>query len=140
MDTSSYYVNGARPIPFADRDAVKAKLDSLVASESIAPMLEASDNAAPLVCIRKPNGGIRITIDHTHLNRYIRRPTYPVRTPKDAVSEIDSEAIYYGCFDATDGYFQVLLDDESQNLTVFMTPWGRYKCLRAPMGLSSSSD
>ena len=38
------------------------------------------------------------------------------------------------------GYFQVPLDEETSNLTVFITPWGKYKYLRAPMGLAPSSD
>jgi hypothetical protein len=38
------------------------------------------------------------------------------------------------------GYYQIPLSPSSQHLTVFMTPWGRYKYLRAPMGLCSSSD
>ena len=38
------------------------------------------------------------------------------------------------------GYFQVPLDEETSNLTVFITPWGKYKCLRALMRLAPSSD
>lgn len=38
------------------------------------------------------------------------------------------------------GYWQVSLDEESQHLTTFMTPWGRYKFLRATMGLVSAGD
>lgn len=42
--------------------------------------------------------------------------------------------------DATSGYWQLLLDKDSQKLTTFLTPWGRYMFLRAPMGLVSSGD
>lgn len=38
------------------------------------------------------------------------------------------------------GYFQIPLHTSSQHLTIFMTPWGRYKFLRASMGLCSSSE
>ena len=37
-------------------------------------------------------------------------------------------------------YFQLALDEESSRLTTFLLPSGRYRYLRAPMGLSSSSD
>ena len=47
---------------------------------------------------------------------------------------------WYTCLDATEGYFQVPLDEASQLLTVFITPWARYKFLRAAMGLISSVD
>ncbi len=38
------------------------------------------------------------------------------------------------------GYFQVPLDEKSQLLTTFCTPWGRFKHLRATMGLTSAGD
>ena len=42
--------------------------------------------------------------------------------------------------DAINGYFQLALDEDSSKLTTFILPSGRYRYLRAPMGLSSSSD
>ena len=42
--------------------------------------------------------------------------------------------------DATSGYWQVRLDEESSKLTTFNTPWGKYKYLRLPFGLKVSSD
>lgn len=140
MGAEPFYVNGARPIAFADRPEVKRMLDEMVDGGIIAPISEPSDWAAPLVVIRKPDGSLRLCVDFTRLNRFVKRPTHPVRTPRDAVAEIDSEATFYSCFDAACGYFQVPLDEASQHLTVFMTPWGRYKFLRASMGLSCSSD
>eukprot|EP00117_Sycon_ciliatum_P038875 scpid16023/ scgid28814/ Transposon Ty3-G Gag-Pol polyprotein; Gag3-Pol3; Transposon Ty3-1 TYA-TYB polyprotein; Capsid protein; p24; Spacer peptide p3; Nucleocapsid protein p11; Ty3 protease; p16; Spacer peptide J; Reverse transcriptase/ribonuclease H; p55; Integrase p61; Integrase p58 len=38
------------------------------------------------------------------------------------------------------GYWQITLAEDCQHLTAFITPWGRYKFLRAPMGLSSTGD
>ena len=37
--------------------------------------------------------------------------------------------------DLLSGYFQMAIEEESQNLTVFLTPLGRYK-RRNPMGLA----
>jgi hypothetical protein len=135
-DALPYYVNGARPIPFADRPQVKKKLDELVDKKIIIPVNEPSDWAAPLVVMRKPDSSIRLT----KLNHHVQRPTHPTRTPRDAVAEIDGQARFFSTFDATNGYFQIPLHPDSQHLTTFMTPWGRYKFLRAPMGLCSSSD
>lgn len=139
-DAEPYYVNGARPIPFTDRAEVKQLLDGLVEKGIIIPMTEASKWAAPLVITRKSDGSLRICVDHTKLNRHVRRPTHPTRTSRDAVAEISGDANYFSTFDAASGYFQIPLHPSSQHLIVFMTPWGRYKFLRASMGLSSSSD
>ena len=46
----------------------------------------------------------------------------------------------FACFDASDGYFQVPLDESCQHLTVVITSWGRYKSLVAPMGCVASGD
>jgi hypothetical protein len=139
-DAEPYHVNGARPIPFADRPEVKRLLDEYVAKGIITPVTEASEWAAPLVVTRKADGSLRLCIDHTKLNRHVRRPTHPTRTPRDAVAEIAGDAKFFTSFDAANGYFQIPLHPSSQHLTIFMTPWGRYKFLRASMGLCSSSD
>ena len=93
-----------------------------------------------MVIVPKPKGGTRICVDLTHLNRQIRRPVYPTTPPRDAVSSIHSGCKFFTTVDAKNGYWQIPLDESSQELTTFMTPWGRYKFLRAPMGLSSTGD
>ena len=42
--------------------------------------------------------------------------------------------------DALHGYFQLAMDEPSSKITTFLLPSGRYPYLRAPMGLSLSSD
>lgn len=60
-------------------------------------------------------------------------------TPEEANTKIQPSQFYMTA-DASEGYFQIKLEAESQQYTVFMTPWGRYKFLRAPMGLNASGD
>ena len=38
------------------------------------------------------------------------------------------------------GYFQLGLDEASSKLTTFLLPQGKFRYLRAPMGLNASSD
>lgn len=76
-----FYVHGSRPILFAEREKVKRMLDEEVAKGIIAP------GAEP-----KPRDGIRLCVDLKRLNKYVRRPTHPVRTPRDAVAEINGDA------------------------------------------------
>ena len=42
--------------------------------------------------------------------------------------------------DAKKGYHQCLMDEQSQLLTTFLTPFGRFKYKRAPYGLSSIAE
>ena len=101
---------------------------------------ESSAWCHPMVVVAKPKEGIRICVDLTKLNRQIKRPILPTTSPRDAISGIKEGSKYFTTIDAKHGYWQIELDESSQNLTTFMTPQGRYKFLRAPMGLSSTGD
>ena len=74
------------------------------------------------------------------MNKYVRRPYHPSKSPAEAISNISSSSKFFSTLDATKGYWQVPLEKESQDFTTFITPFGRFKFLRAPMGLASSQD
>ena len=58
-----------------------------------------------------------------------------------AVADIAaSDAKFFTVIDALKGYHQCPLDQQSQPLTTFITPFGRFKYLRAPYGISSISE
>ena len=79
-------------------------------------------------------------VDLTKLNLYVIRPVHPFPSPWQAVSRIPNGCQYFSIFDAKAGYWQMELVKESQKLTTFLTPWGRYKFLRAAMDLTSTGD
>ena len=139
-DYRAYAIHTARAIPFAQREKVKACLDEMKMKNIIEPVTEPTEWCHPMVVVNKSNGGVRICVDLTKLNEHIKRPVYPSKTPKEAVSNIKSGSKYFTTCDAKHGYWQIPLAEESQKLTTFLTPWGRFKFLRAPMGLSSTGD
>ena len=48
-------------------------------------------------------------------------------SPREAIDNITPDARFFSKFDAKSGYWQMELDKNSQDLTTFLTPWGRYK-------------
>ena len=71
----------------------------------------------------------------------MQREFYSMCTPSDAAADISSKnANCFTVFDALKGYHQCPLDEQSQLLTTFMTPFGRFKFLRAPFGICSISE
>ena len=64
--------------------------------------------------------------------------TFP--SAQEILSGIDPDSTVLAKLDVTQGYHQVPLDEESSKLTTFLLPSGRFRFLRAPMGLSCSSD
>ena len=76
-------------------------------------------------------------VDLSRLNRYVKRERYQSPTPAEAVADIAAEnAKVFTKLDALKGYHQCPLDEESQKLTTFIKPFGRFKYLRAPFGIS----
>ena len=93
-----------------------------------------------MVVVPKNEKGVRICVDFTKLNKFVKRPAYTAKTPKEAVTSVAPNSSIFSTFDATHGYWQMTLDKDAQKLTTFITPWGRYQFLRAPMGLSSTGN
>ena len=76
--------------------------------------------------MQKP-GKLRVCIDPRDLNRAIKRP-------KLARTKV------FTVLDAKDGFYQVKLDKGGVLLTTFWTPFGRYRYLQMPQGISSAPE
>ena len=83
---------------------------------------------------------LRLVTDYTQLNKHVMRPVHPFPSAMDVIKAIDPSSRVFAKFDAVKGYFQIPLTEEASLLTTMLLPQGRYKYLRAPMGLSCSSD
>ena len=135
-----FAIHNPRPVAFPLQKLVQEELASMVAQGIIAPAEEApSDWCHPMVVVPK-DVGVRITVDLSNLNRQVRRPTHPSPTPYDAVRRVDSSAKYFTTADALCGYWQMELAEEDQHLTTFITPYGRFRHCRGPMGFAATGD
>ena len=141
-DVKPFCVNTPRSIPFAYHEKLQAELHLLQSQQIIAPVTTTTEWCAPIVVTPKKNTDrIRMCVDLSHLNRYVRWERYQSPTPAQAVADIAAtNAKFFTVLDALKGYHQCPLDQESQILTTFITPFGRYKYLRAPYGISSISE
>ena len=79
-------------------------------------------------------------MDFTQLNKYVRRPVHTFPSTQEILSGLDLKSKVFAKLDATQGYHQIPLDENSSKLTTFPLPSGRFRFLQAPMGLSCSSD
>ena len=141
-DAKPFCVNTPRSVPFAYRDKLRAELTVLQTQGIIEPVTEPTEWCAPIVVTpKKDTEGIRMCVDLSRLNKYVRRERYQSPTPAQAVTDIAADkAKVFTKIDAMKGYHQCPLDNESQLLTTFITPFGRFKFLRAPYGISSISE
>lgn len=137
----------ARPIPAALREATKLKLDELEKKDIITkiPVGEPTPWCSALHVVPKkttsPEGKleVRITMDPQHLNKALKREYHPITTIEDVMTRTNGSKLFT-VLDANQGYFQIGLDEESQKITAFNTPFGRYMYKRLPMGISSAPE
>jgi len=79
-------------------------------------------------------------VDLSHLNKYVLRERYQSRTPAQAVADIAATDVQvFTVLYVLKGYHQCRLDQQSQLLTTFITPFGCFKYLRAPYGMTAIS-
>ena len=92
-----------------------------------------------IVPVMKSNGSLRLCLDPKDLNKVIKRNQWYSRTIDDILPEL-AKSKYKKLKDATSGYWHIVLDLASSLLTMFNTPWGKYRWLRLPFGLKIASD
>lgn len=131
--------NHNRKVPQAMKKDLKEKLLTLAKKQIIAKVDYPTPWISNIVSVRKPNGTLRVCIDPSNLNKAIKRNHFPMPTLDDVLSELDGAKVFSLC-DAKDGFLQIKLSPDSSDLTTFWTPFGKYKWLRMPFGLSSSPE
>ena len=96
---------------------------------------------SPAFFVPKPDGiRMRLMTDYTKLNKFVHRPIHPFPSMRDIIQSIPHRQKLFAKLDAVYWYFQLALDEESSYLTPFLLPQGRFRYLRAPMGLNASSE
>ncbi|XP_060083465.1 uncharacterized protein LOC132563689 [Ylistrum balloti] len=132
-------VHPPRKVPLAVHDQVKQELDRMEKLGVVEKVHEPTGWVNSMVVVKKSNNKLRICIDPKDLNKAIKREHFPMKTIDDVTAKV-ANAKYFSKFDAESGFWQIVLDEPSSNLCTFNTPFGRYKFLRVPFGISSAPE
>ena len=134
-------VHPPRRVPHALKEKLQEELERMEKDEIIVKVSnnEPSDWVNSLVTVLKPNGQVRVCIDPKDLNRAIKREHYPLSTAEEIAAKVNG-ANFFSTLDAEKAFYQISLDEQSQNLLTFNTPFGRYKYRRMPMGITSAPE
>ena len=92
---------------------------------------------SPIVLVKKPDGSQRMCLDYRQLNTRLEVDIHPLPRLEELV-EAAAGNKYYTTLDLKDAYYQVLLDEESRDITTFTDGVSLYRFRRLPFGLSCS--
>ena len=122
----------AYPYSAARRAAVQTDLLFLSEQGFIVP----SDApwAAPLFAVPKKNGQIRLVVDYRQLNNVTVSDPYVFSRIEEIIEFMASSSIF-STLDLAKGYYQVLVDPDSQYKTTFVSQFGKYKFRVMPFRL-----
>ena len=129
-------VMSARKVPIALKKKLKSELDRMEKLGCIRKVEEPADWVNGMVLVEKPNKSLRVCLDPRPLNEGIKRQHLQLPTKEEMLSKLTG-AKYFTKLDASSGYWQIKVDDESAGLLTFATPFGRYQFLRLPFGIHS---
>ncbi|CAC5384578.1 unnamed protein product [Mytilus coruscus] len=133
-------INPLRKIPAALREKLKGTLKEIEDKGVIRKVDEPTDWVNSLVVVEKPKRGqLRICFDPRNLNKAIKREHFALPTIEDITTRLTG-AKYLSKLDCNNGYWQLRMDKESQLLTTFKSPFGRYCFLRMPFGIKSAQE
>ena len=141
-DASPVALTVPRRVPYPLLPKVKAELDRMVEQGVISKVERPTDWCSGLVVHVVPKANktdVRLCVDLTQLNKAVKREFHPMSSVDDSLAKL-SNAQYFTRLDANSDFWQIPLDSESQLLTTFITPYGRFCFHRLCFGITSAPE
>ena len=145
MKDASYHIDleqHARPVKARDKrwalemlPRLKTAIDSMLKAGFI--RASKSQWASRIVPVNKPDGSLRVCVDYRDVNKVSKGDAYPSPNPDDIIDSLAGRQ-YFSKLDAEKGYYQILLDPESKEITAFTCPLGLYEFNVLPFGLKGA--
>lgn len=137
IDTGSQKPTNIAPYRISVRWRAKLEdeVQALLKLDIIQP--SRSPYAAPVVCVAKPDGSLRMCIDYRELNKTIVTDAYPMPRIEELIDKVAPVA-FISTVELAKGYYQVPLAEDIQHKTAFITPQGKFKFKWMPFRLKNA--
>nr|XP_029698987.1 uncharacterized protein LOC115251324 [Takifugu rubripes] len=107
-----------RKIPFALREKLKDELVRMEKLGVIKKIDEPTEWVSSLVVLQKETGALRTCLDPRDLNKAIKREHFKLPTREEIMAQF-AGAKWFSKLDASSGFWQMRLDEESSRLCTF---------------------
>ena len=121
--------------PIHQRAQLQEQLQSLEEQRLIEP--STSPWASPVVLVRKRNNQLRFCCDYRAVNTKVKHDSYPLPRVEDLI-QATGGARYFSVLDQRAAYWAIPLDEESKEVTAFITEYGLHQWTRMPFGMKTS--
>lgn len=127
-------------VPYALRNQVSLKLDELEKNDIIEKVEGPSSWVSPMIVIPKPKSkDIRLVVDMRQANLAIIRDRQPIPTLEEVLYKMNGGAVF-SKLDLNMAFHQIELDEESRDITTFVTHKGMYRYKRLSFGVSAAPE
>ena len=128
-----------RKVPHPLLPKVKNRIDSMTRQGVISPVTVPTEWCSGIVPVPKPNVRVRICVDLAPLYKAVQRETHAMGSVDEILAMLGESRVFTK-LDASSGFWQIPLDEDSKLLTTFVTPFGRFYFNRLPFGISSAPE
>ncbi|XP_029148285.1 uncharacterized protein [Arachis hypogaea] len=115
---------------------LKAQLEELLNKRFIRPSV--SPWGAPVLLVKKKDGGMRLCVDYRQLNKVTMKNKYPLPRIDDLMDQLHGAGVF-SKIDLRSGYHQIRVKEDDILKTAFRTCYGHYKFAVMSFGVFRSS-
>lgn len=133
-----YVQSSPRVVPLPLLDKLEAELKRLLNLNIIVPVEHPTSWVAPIVVVPKGDT-VRMCCDYTQLNKNVLRSHFPIPKVETTLTKLKGACIF-SKLDIRSSFYQLKLSKESQPLTTFITPFGRFMFKRLPFGITCAPE
>ena len=138
-DSEPLCLHVPRRLPLGLWEATKMELERMERLGVIKQIERPTTWCSGMVVALKSNGKVRICVDLTQLNKSVQREFYPLPRLEEIMASLEGST-HFSKMDANSGFWQIRLEEESQDYTTFIMPFGRYVFCKMPFGISAAPE